>query len=334
MYSIYPKGFRFLWLLLFLLIYIPTINAQGCCSGGAPLSGNLNLNQVNKGLLLLNVTYDYNQLKDVVFKTDIINDNTRSRITNTSFLRLDYSLNNRLAFGILLPFVEQVEKINANTSNKTKSKGLGDITILSQYDLLRKGNISLSYAIGVKAPSGSTSRKNNTNGLRLHPDLQPGTGAWDWFNIIQSSWQDFLISDLDLIALVNYRRNGKSKRFNQQQQYQFGSEFQSYLALTKEWIIGNYLLNTSLGGRYRHTSTDKTNGFEAVNTGGHWVYVIPGLTMNFNPDFSIGTSVELPVYRNLTGIQLTTSYRFNATILYSFKLLKTKEPFNKVIDLN
>ncbi|MFT4666452.1 MAG: hypothetical protein ACI9VN_003482 [Patescibacteria group bacterium] len=301
------------------------IIAQGCCSGGAPISGNLDLGQSSPHQLSVRLTYDYNRLGDVIFKSKIVNDDTRARITNTGILRLTYALNQRIAFGGLFSYVEQVEKVNSITSSRTSGKGLGDLTFFAQYSFLKKKRYSMDYALGIKTPTGATDRKNEDSQLNLNPDLQPGTGAWDWFNIIQFGYRDLFRSKINLSARSSYRFNGKSTRFNNQQ-YRFGNELQLFLGLSRDFFLKTFMISPQLIGNYRNTDPDEINDFETPNTGGHWIYFIPGLKILPKPNWSIGLFAELPVYRNLSGIQLTTSYKLSVNLSHSFSLKKNKAP--------
>jgi hypothetical protein len=50
------------------------------------------------------------------------------------------------------------------------------------------------------------------------------------------------------------------------------------------------------------------------SSGGEWVYVIPGIGIEFSPGISMRFSADLPLYGNLIGTQLTTNFKFTAAL--------------------
>ena len=70
--------------------------------------------------------------------------------------------------------------------------------------------------------------------------------------------------------------------------------------------------------RYRRTAVDRTDGITTPNTGGQWVHLVPGMQYQLSTTTGLNISGEIPVYRQLTGVQLTTSYRLNVGFSYRF----------------
>ena len=70
--------------------------------------------------------------------------------------------------------------------------------------------------------------------------------------------------------------------------------------------------------RYRITQFDKINNVESLITGGQWVHLVPEIDFDVSPEFGFGISGEIPLYRNLNGTQLTTSYILKVTLDYRF----------------
>jgi len=320
-----------------LLSFVSTnkVTAQGCCSGGTPLSGNLDLASSDAKNLSIRITYDHNNLGDVVFKSKELEDKSRTRITNATLLRLDYTFNDWLAVNAIFSYVGQEERIQFNNvDNSTLAKGFGDIVLMLQYNALKKNDSSLAIAGGVKAPTGAIDRTNETTGLLLNPDLQPGTGAWDFLAVSHYSQRNFLINFLNFRFGLSYRITNEADRFNQQQKYRFGNEFQANTGFNYQIFIRKTQIVPQLVVRYRNTKVDLTNGFESPNTGGHWLYLVPGFETYFSSNVGFGVLAELPLYRRLEGIQLTTSYKITASVFYSLSLEKKKKEadYKKVFD--
>ncbi len=73
--------------------------------------------------------------------------------------------------------------------------------------------------------------------------------------------------------------------------------------------------------RYRNTTKDNFDGAKVPNTSGNWLYLVPGINGKLSDRFTARLSGQLPVYRNLSGTQLTTTYTAALGIIYNINLL-------------
>lgn len=306
--------------LIFLIgFYSYPSSGQGCCSGGAPLSGNLDLASTEAGSFSLRAIYDYNNLGSVVVGNKLLNDDTRTRLTKTGLIRLEYGLTKRWAFSGLFTFVRQSEKISFNNiSNNVFGQGIGDIVLMSQFNILNNVKRKLAIGGGIKFPTGTISEVNEALDLLLPPDLQPGTGAYDFIAIAQMVENNIFFENLNLRVGTTYRITTSAPRFDQQQQYKFGNILQSFVGFNRPIYLDKALVTPQLTARYRYAFHDQTNGFETINTGGHWVYLIGGLETFFNKKFGVSLSAEVPVFWQLEGVQLTTSYKLIGGLVFNF----------------
>ena len=328
---LFSQGLKLSFLIYFLCFLLPNqIYAQGCCSGGTPLSGNLDIVTGSPRTLTFRFTYDHNNLSDIVFESRELDDKSRTRLTDATLFRTDYTFNKQFAASILLSHVRQEEIVKTpGGDNSTVGQGFGDLVFLLQYNAFQKNNTSVSIAVGFKAPTGPVNRKNESTDLLLNPDLQPGTGAWDFMGTAQFTQSDLFINFLNFRYSIIYRLTNEADRFNQQQQYEFGNELQSVIGFNYSIYAKKIQLIPQLMFRYRYTAFDQTNGIETPNTGGHWAYIIPGIETYFTPQFGFGFLAEIPISRTLTGIQLTTSYKLTGSVFYSLSF-KEKIEFKKV----
>ena len=305
--------------IIFVLLSSTSVNGQGCCSGGTPLSGNLDIAANPSKTLSVRLTYDNNKLQDLLVQTKELEDKTRTRLSNSVLLRLNYSLNKRIAFTSLLTYSNQIEKVEfQNFSSKSQAVGLGDIVFFVQYNFINSNKTSLSSAVGIKAPTGRIDRANDDTGLLLPPDLQPGTGALDYLFSSQYARKNLFDKNLNFQAGLTYRLATPAERFNSQQIYKFGNEFQFFAGMSNSFYIKKSILTPQLTLRYRHTGFDETNEVKTANTGGHWTYL--SLSSLFSPNSKISFFIQgsFPLYRNLDGVQLTTSYRITTSVSYAF----------------
>ena len=311
------------------LIFI-SVEAQTCGSGGCPLSNTIGLDMLDKGVFQLNLSYDYNNLNTLNSGNDKLDDNSRLRITNSVLLNTSYSITKNLAVEGLLSWVEQRRVITQfGNENVDVSNGIGDGVLLVKYnfkDVLSK-NSSIIVGMGAKIPLGSTTEKNE-QGIILNADMQPGTGAWDAIYWSQLSMSFEFRSSLNFSIRATYRGTGENDSYLDVTTYEFGNEFQSFLSITDEFEIFNTSTIPSVTVKYRTTEKDKIGGFDLDNTGGEWVFLALGLSVDVSSNVSISTKGELPIYSYVDGTQLTPTYRITTGVLYKIPTKKRKNEFN------
>jgi hypothetical protein len=317
---------RAFFFMLLMLVYPVVLNAQTCCSGGVPLGGSLGLGAAEGKSLQVLLTYDYNAINDLVSFSEELDDDTRSRTTQSSIIELNYGLNQRFSLTSVVPFIKQTRTIQGFEGNEdfTATQGLGDVVLLAKYRLLNtEKNPQTEWVIGAgpKFPTAKTDFTNN-QGLVLPADMQPGSGSFDGI-----FWSYFLKSrllnnpNLGLAAVTAFRYSGENKNYNTTQTYQFGNEFQFSLGLNYNFFL-KWPVDVFTFARYRFQGEDLIDGGVFPSSGGQWVYVIPGLNINFSPLWSMRLSGDIPVYRKLEGTQLTTSYKLTAAILFNIPFKK------------
>ncbi len=306
------------------VIPIQFSEAQTCCSGGIPLSNNIGLDILDKGILQINLSYDYNNLNTLNDGKNELDDDARLRTTNSILLNTSYSITNNLAIEGLLTWVEQKRVISQfGNENKTRSSGIGDGVLLVKYsfnDVLGQ-NSSIRVGLGAKIPIGSTSETNN-QGIILNADLQPGSGAWDIIYWTQFSKYFNFRETLNFSLRAIYRGTGVNDSYFNTTTYEFGNEFQAFLSFTDQFEMLNIIAIPSLSFKYRHAKQDKIGSFNLDNTGGEWVFIIPNFSINITSDIALSTKVELPIYSYVDGTQLTPTYRITAGVLYKIPLKK------------
>src|SRR6056297_4013608 len=98
----------FIVLVVLLALAAPVVSiAQTCCSGGVPLGGSLGLGAAESKSLQVLVTYDYNAINDLVSFSDQLEDDTRSRTTQSSIIEVNYGINQRWSLTGVVPFIKQ-----------------------------------------------------------------------------------------------------------------------------------------------------------------------------------------------------------------------------------
>ncbi|MBD3630612.1 transporter [Cyclobacterium sp.] len=308
---------------------------QACCSGGVPVGGTLGLGTADPKAVQFLFTYDHNVLRDLMDGNALLSDDTRSRLTRSFLMEVNYGIHGRFALTLVLPFVRQERSIREynNQIGFTRAQGLGDMVFLLKYRMLnplKHPNREWLIGAGPKIPTGRTDFKNN-QGLTMVADMQPGSGSLDgmFWSFYQQS--KFLTPSMSLLGILTYRASGKNRNYNQTQVYQFGNEFQANLGVNYNLFV-HWPMDVFVFGRYRSQTVDLVDGNTFPGSGGKWVYLIPGLGVHFNPDLSLRAWADFPLYRSLNGSQLTTSYKYSLSLFFNISK-KSKAPvFNLKLD--
>lgn len=327
-----------------LLLSIPlVISGQTCCSGGVPLSSNLGLPVGNKHNLQINLSYNLNVLKTLKSGLTVLKDdlNSRRRTTHSVMFQVGYNFTERFAVDAFFPLILQERVIfnNGMVSDRDQTLGIGDAVLLIKYKILalQEDQTLLIGGLGVKVPLGITDKMDD--GLLLGADLQPGSGAFDgilWGQFLQVAGFRPSMS-FSLTGTFSYK--GKNTKYQERPDqdtagtisdtYQFGNDLQVMAGISDRLFIGKIIIDPSLLLRFRSAGRDKLTIYQLAendlpSTGGAWCFINPGMTYWINPDFSLNANVELPLYSNVLGTQVTPSYRINVGIYHKMALGKKK----------
>jgi hypothetical protein len=305
-------------LLLVLAGQFHPIRGQTCCSGGVPLTGNLGMPSAPSGSWQFSLSYDLNYMNTLKEGNLTIDDKSRRRMTQSILLETGYSVSNRFYISGLFTYVFQSRIIEQfGSSNRDFIHGLGDAVVLFSYRLGGELDRKWEFLTGVgpKIPLGK-SNMSNPDGITYNADLQPGSGAWDVIAWGLFSRQGIIRPSTNFSLRTIYRLSGVNENYLDYTTNQFGNELQVIAGVSEQFLAGRHLLDPSLLLRFRSTGPDLFGGNELPNTGGKWLYLIPGLVYHPSPVFHIRMAAEIPVYSDLEGIQLTTSFRFTAGIYF------------------
>lgn len=318
---------------IIVLVYLVSpllIFSQTCCSGGVPLGGSFGLGTAEQNSLQFLLTYDYNALNTLVDISTKFDDKTRSRITQSTILEINYGINQRFTLTGLIPIIYQERKIQTFDASidVTSTRGLGDMVLLLKYRMLDKikyPNLEWVIGGGFKFPNGKTDHTNNI-GLILPADMQSGSGSLDFLYWMFFQKNNFIFPKLSLLSVTTYRLNGTNKNYNHSQEFKFGNELQFSLGLNYNFYA-KWLIDIFSFVRYRNQDIDLIDGNMFPSSGGQWVYFIPGASIKFSSKLSLRLSGDIPIYLKLKGLQLTTSYKFSAALLFNINTKKIVSPF-------
>ena len=159
---------------------------------------------------------------------------------------------------------------------------------------------------GAKLPTGTFEEEKN--GTRLSIDLQPGTGATDlllWGHLLYS----FPSLSLSFNGNFLYRYAGVNL-----DNYRYGDELLA--SINGSYALAQFIaVNLQLKGRF--ADKDYWNGRFLPSTGGTYLDLTPSL-IYFEGKFSLRVFVQLPLYRDVLGIQLAVTEMLGTELAYNF----------------
>lgn len=303
--------------------------SQTCCSGGVPLSSNLGLPASEKGTLQFALTYDLNVLETLKTGRQTLEDDARSRKTHSGIFEIGYSFTERFSLDGFFSFVRQERIINQfGNRNFSETNGIGDAVLLFKYKIWASegNNTVLQIGAGPKIPFGASDKRNDI-GLVFNADLQPGSGAWDGVFFAQLSKVMNFRPSMSYIATATYGMKGKNTSYFEVQTYQFGNEFQFSTGISDRLLWGKHIIDPSVLLQFRHQLPDQIDFENLPSTGGNWAFVNPSVAYWFTPNLSYNIGVSIPIYADITGTQVTPTYRFTTGIFYKLPS-KQKELIN------
>jgi len=301
---------------LVLILIFAESGAQTCCSGGVPLTGNLGMPASSSGSWQFSLSYDHNRMSNLLEGSTRVDEDSRSRLTRSVLFESAYSISNRIYLSGLLTYVFQqrtIDYLGGGTTDRISS--LGDAVFLLTYRLGGSSMQKWEFLVGAgpKIPLGRSDLRSPV-GILYNADMQPGSGAWDAIVWGLLSRSEVIRPTTQLSIRYIYRYTGTNPDYLGSNSYRFGNETQVIAGISDSFLLGSLIVDPSLMLRFRYAEGDISNGFNLPNTGGRWMYLVPGITYNLTPDMHMGISGEIPLYTYLDGIQLSTDFRVRAGI--------------------
>jgi hypothetical protein len=191
--------------------------------------------------------------------------------------------------------------------------GLTDLVLNAKYRVMRGGYGNLAVIGGVIVPTGRDDVRLS-NGERLEPSSQPGTGAFAWqaglawsrfitahlttdvsgIYTIRMQHDAFKVGDrMDLGVAVAYRLTDSIKTF---------PNFSVFAETNAVWLGKDHSDETGIN----------------PNSGGWTLYLTPGARVRFNPHWALTVAPSFPVLQELSGEQIESRFKLAATLSVSF----------------
>ena len=286
---------------------------QACCCTGAGANYSI-LPNLNKHII--GVRYSY---KNYFSETHSLNPELNGTITNQNLNTLEFfgrfNLNKRLQLSLFIPvnFIEQHSNIS-----KGKASGLGDISLLLQYNLLdplkcngKKSKHQLRLGIGTKLPTGEF--KINADDL-FSTNLQLGTGSIDF---IGSAIYTFRFKNFGFNSTVSYKLNTTNNKA-----YRFGDKLQTGTNFFYVFDVKEIQLMSTIGFNYEHQFSNKKNGRALDFTGGDFLTTSIGLDVYYK-QFAFSSSVSPALMNHLNWYgESKNKFNIEVGVFYNFSTNK------------
>lgn len=232
-----------------------------------------------------------------------------------------YAVTGDFTVGLTLPIVQKRLKFTTSTGGRAEihSSGVGDLSLVGVYRFYRRdvplGSTQLSLIGGLELPTGSNDQTDSdvpalTGGTstRIPRDLQPGSGSVDGIVGI-AAFQNF--DRLSFYGSLQGKINSEADDFK------FGNKL--HYDLAADYVLQeerNLFLVLELNGRYEARSEER--GKDVRNSGGNSLFISPGIQYLPVPYLILETSIQLPIFQELNGMQLGTDFSIVVGLRYLF----------------
>ena len=301
---------KIFYILVFLVLSISSNACPICGCGG----GNLYFGLLpNFSSQFLGVRYHYAE-----YHTQLANDPTQFSTNHYNSVEVwtGFNISRRLkVFG----FVPYYANKQVDDDGTTFKNGLGDITVMAQYQLLHttkrtNGNKVLDQQLwlggGFKLPTGGFNvNLKDTNTTIADINAQLGTGSLD-----------FLLNGLYTISVGNFGVNASATykiNTTNHDQYRYGNKFSSTCIGYYKIGIKQHTISPNIGIGYESVSNNLLNGAKVQYTGSHVTTALAGVEFGFNK-IGVGMNVQLPMQQNFAEGQ--TQLRVKAMAHLTFAL--------------
>ena len=190
----------------------------------------------------------------------------------------------------------------ANGAYGSSASGLGDVRAIGRYfGFSEQRNFGVLF--GVKLPTGRKNQVSSSGSPQaVDPGLQLGTGTTDliagayFFDNFAADWDYFTQANLQTALRSSTMAAGS---------YRPGNSINLNLGIRYQGIEA---LIPSLQINARYAKPDSGDAADTFATGGRLVYLTPGVIVPMTDKISAYANVQIPIYQNVNGIQLTPKY--------------------------
>lgn len=201
------------------------------------------------------------------------------------------------------------------------TRGIGDLSLLARYTLHSRHTLDtttlLAGVLGIKLPTGSTSRHGDQDEF-LDSHLQPGTGSTDLLVGVSVDHVHgrYALSANLLASIAGKGETGDvAHEFGNSINYDVTAKYRVSPAVTG--AAANALF-VSLGVNGEYRGKEKLDGATLQDTGGHTIYLTPGVQYQIASHWILEATYQHAVYHDVNEIQLGEDYKLFGAVTYLF----------------
>lgn len=233
-----------------------------------------------------------------------------------------YGVTRDLTLAVTLPILHRRLRFDtpAGERRTISADGLGDLTLAGAYRFFRRdverGTTQFSLLGGLKLPTGATDIEDadlpqltGTAETRLPPSLQLGSGSVDGIVGLAGFHN---IDRLSFYADVQGKLNTEGA-----QDFRAGNRL--FYDLSADYVLlpgRNMFLILELNGVV--TARAEQAGRTVTDSGGHLLFLSPGIQYLPIPPLILEAGVQIPIYRDLNGRQLAPDWSVVVGLKYLF----------------
>ncbi|MEP7196055.1 MAG: hypothetical protein ABI851_06005 [Saprospiraceae bacterium] len=311
---------KILYLFFIISISFIQLDAQCACCAGAG-SGSSNGNYCNgilslkKRQIIAEANYDYRRIKEgdqVVPMDSIVEGETALKSIGIASIGLRYGINEKISLSASLPYAFL-------HTEKGNDKGVGDLVLLGNYNLLSRNNFKLAVQAGIELPTGIQKGSNFDQ-----TTVVVGSGSFDPIAgiLFVKSWNKLSIQGN---ALYKQTTSGFDNNYygsisiqNLIMAYRLKGETSFCNSNDKDKITRSEF-GWSVFGGYSGEWLDKITEDDIVDEdSGYYLGLLAlGTSLSYH-DWSFPLSISLPIFQKLNGDQNESAYRMRIGVIKLF----------------
>jgi hypothetical protein len=221
---------------------------------------------------------------------------------------MGYGITDDLTLSLKVPYVvlNNIREAHSEEPDEVHihgdSKGIGDLTIFSQYRFLKMHDIKMesSIIVGLRIPAGRTGA-SDVDGARFETEFQPGSGSWNPIFGIAAT-KRFKQMSLDADVLYTIATKGS-------QETDLGDLFNYDVALSYRVVKRPVIWDLIIEANGEWKQKQKIDGVIDENSGESVIFLSPGIRFSWSKKWSAYLSAGFPIVQDLKGDQNRTSIR-------------------------
>jgi len=273
----------------------------------------------------IDLRYAYGEQKDLRSGTDKISPDEvdleeieQETLNRNLFATFDYTLSQTWGLSVQAPLMNRSHSHLVSDTGEEESwdfDALGDMRVLARHRFAPGPAWTWGFGAGLKLPTGGFDETNDA-GAVAERSLQPGSGTTDAVLSVSGNRQALIHQHPSAWFVEAQAQHA----FNERSGYEPGGQ----LVLDAGLTFGatpklNVLVQTNVLLKERDSGEEA----EPEDTGGTFAFLSPGFAYAVNSDVSFYGFLQLPLYQDVRGVQLTADSAFSFGVNYRFRAAHT-----------